>query len=114
MVNKNSPESPNASTRRTLFELSRKMLLAGIGAAVLAQEEMESFVNRLVQKGELAENDARRLIKEVMDRREKMAQEKAAQVHPPAAATKADIDALAAKIAELNKKIEELTKTEKK
>ena len=113
MAIKNSSESPDAPARRTFFELSRKMLLAGIGAAVLAQEEMESFVNRLVQKGELAEKDARRLIKEVMERREKMAQEKAAQGRPPAA-TKADIDALAAKIAELNKKIEELTKTEKK
>ncbi|MEW6504421.1 MAG: phasin family protein, partial [Chloroflexota bacterium] len=56
-------ESVEDVTNRGGFtELSRKILLAGIGAAALAQEEIERFVNRLVEKGELAEKDARRMI----------------------------------------------------
>jgi len=107
------PEMPEgAPSHSGFFDLSRKILLASIGAAVLAQEEVESFVNRLVQRGELAEIDARRLIKEVIERREKIAREKTSEVKSarPAPITKADIEALSAKIAELNRKIEELKK----
>ena len=53
------------------FQLSRKVLLAGIGAAVLAQEEIENFVNRMVERGEIAEKDARQLAREIVDRWEK-------------------------------------------
>jgi polyhydroxyalkanoate synthesis regulator phasin len=99
----------------TFFQLSRKILLAGIGAATLAQEEIENFVNRLVDRGEIAEKDARQLAREIMDRREKMMRDwrtPAAPAQPPAA-TKADLDALMAKIAELNKKIDDLNKKQK-
>jgi hypothetical protein len=44
-------------------ELSRKVLLAGVGAAVLAQDEISDFVDRLVERGEIAEQDARNLSK---------------------------------------------------
>lgn len=104
--------SEEISSRSPLFDLSRKILLAGIGAAALAQEEIDHFVNRLVDRGELAEKDARRLVKEVLDRREKMEGERRASSPPsrPPVATQADIEALSAKIAELNQKIEELKK----
>ena len=98
------------------FQLSRKILLAGIGAAVLAQEEIENFVSRMVERGEIAEMDAKQLAREIMDRREKMMRgwrtPAEAVVHPPAA-TKADVEALTAKIAELNRKIDDLTKKQK-
>ncbi len=95
-----------------LSELTRKVLLAGIGAAVLAQEEIERFVERMVQKGELAEKDARRMVQELMEKREKMDQERraAAAKNRPAPVTRADIEALSNKISELNRKIEELKK----
>ena len=105
------PEEMHVHT--PLFEISRKILLAGIGAAVLAQEEIEAFVNRLAQEGELAEKDARALAKEMMERRKSMENKKKAEVRQPPAATKADIEALNARIAELNKKIEELKNTKK-
>lgn len=102
----------DVTSRGGFTELSRKILLAGIGAAVLAQEEIERFVNRLVEKGELAEKDARKMIQEIMEKREKMEQERraAAQKSRPAPVTQADIEALSAKIAELSRKIEELRK----
>lgn len=109
MVKTTPSESEEVRTRTPLFEISRKILLAGIGAAVLAQDEIESFVKRLVDEGELAEKDARALVKEMMERRESIDRKKKAESRQPAAATKADIEALNARIVELNKKIEELT-----
>ena len=94
-----------------LLEMSRKMLMAAIGAAVIAEEEITTFVDRLVERGEIAEQDARGLISDVLDKREKMAREKLAEIRskrPITVATKADIEALNEKIADLSKKIEEI------
>ncbi|MEN6410574.1 MAG: hypothetical protein ABFD44_12790, partial [Anaerolineaceae bacterium] len=94
---------------------TRKLMLAAIGTASLAQDELEDFFNRMVDRGEIAETDARKLIREVMDRREKLEKEKRAQDQKthPAAATKADVDALTARIADLTRQIEELKKEKK-
>jgi polyhydroxyalkanoate synthesis regulator phasin len=97
--------------RGSVYDISRKVLLAGIGAMVLAQDEVISFVNRLVERGELAEKDARKLLREIMERREKLEHEKAVEkTTHPAAATKADVETLMARIDELNKKLEEMKK----
>jgi len=95
------------------YEITRKVLLAGIGAAALAQEEIVQFLNRLVEKGEIVERDARRLIQELLEERERLERERKAEQGKrgaAAAATKADIEALSARIAELQKRIEELQK----
>jgi polyhydroxyalkanoate synthesis regulator phasin len=113
MAKTTASETEDVRTRTPLFEISRKILLAGIGAAVLAQDEIETFVNRLVDEGELAEKDARALVKEMMERREMLDRKKKSESRQPAAATKADIEALNLRIAELNKKIEELTNAAK-
>jgi polyhydroxyalkanoate synthesis regulator phasin len=97
--------------RGPLYETTRTILLAGIGAITLAQEEVNNFVNRLVDRGELAEGDARKLVREVMERREKLERERrqqASEMRHPAAATHADIEALNARVAELTRQIEEL------
>ncbi len=105
---------------RPLFDLARKVLLASIGAMALAQDEVEDFVNRLVERGEIAEKDGRKLVKEVMDRRKKetrkaedevgkRVQEALDRLNVP---TKADIEALGDKIAALTKKVEDLKKTQ--
>lgn len=107
-----SAEAPKKS-RRSLLSLSRKVLLASMGAAVLAQDEVSRFVDKMVEHGEIAEADARQLMREVLDKREKILRDKqAADTHqrPGAPATKADIAALNARIAELSKVIEELQK----
>ncbi|HWQ45964.1 MAG TPA: hypothetical protein VN376_03805 [Longilinea sp.] len=97
------------------YDLARKMMLASIGATVIAQEEMENFVNRLAERGELAEKDARQLMHEMLDRREKMVKEREAKATRPQAAgvTKADIDALNNRIAELTKMVEQLKAAKK-
>jgi polyhydroxyalkanoate synthesis regulator phasin len=104
---------------KPLLEAARKVLRAGIGAVALAQDEVEDFVNRLVERGEIAEKDGRKLVREVMDRRKKDAdkaedvvtkrvEEILDRMNVP---TKSDIEALGDKIAALSKKVDELKKT---
>jgi polyhydroxyalkanoate synthesis regulator phasin len=103
--------------RNRFFEVSRKVLLASIGAVALAQDEIEDFVNRLVERGEIAEKDARKLIREVADKRRKSAEheldkrleEVLDQLNVP---SKTDIDALGHKITALTHKVEELKKVQ--
>ena len=45
---------------KPLFEASRRVLLAAIGAAALAQDEIEDFVKKLVDRGEIAEKDGKK------------------------------------------------------
>ncbi len=98
--------------RGPLYETTRTILLAGIGAISLAQEEVNNFLDRLVERGEMAEADARKLVREVTERRQKLERERREAVRGAApvehAATRADIESLNARIAELTRQIEEL------
>jgi polyhydroxyalkanoate synthesis regulator phasin len=103
--------------RGRLFEAARKVLLAGIGAVALAQDEAEDFVNRLVERGEIAEKDARKLMKEVTEKRTKRAEkeldkrveELLERLNVP---SKGDIEQLTHKINTLTHKIDELKKAQ--
>ena len=53
-----------------LAALTRRVLLAGIGAAALAHDEAKAFLDRLVERGELAQDQARDLLKEISAKRE--------------------------------------------
>lgn len=100
------------------LEATRKVLLASVGVVALAQEEVESFVNKLVERGELAEKDGRQLIKDMMERRKKAAEEVEEEVdldvrierilHRLNVPTKNDIDALSRQISALTQKVDEL------
>jgi poly(hydroxyalkanoate) granule-associated protein len=48
-----------------LYDMTRRVLLAGIGAAALAYDEATAFVDRLVERGELARGEARELMSEL-------------------------------------------------
>jgi polyhydroxyalkanoate synthesis regulator phasin len=112
-----SDKNDSQRIRSTLYEATRTILLAGIGAVSLAQDEVNNFVDRLVERGEIAETDARKLVGEVMDRREKLERErrqKSQEARKPAAATHADIEALQARIADLTRQIEELRSEQSK
>jgi polyhydroxyalkanoate synthesis regulator phasin len=111
-------EAPGEEERRPFAEITHKVLLAGIGAVALAQEEIEAFVNKLVERGELAEKDGRKMVKDVMEKRKKEAakaedqldmrlEDLLGRMNVP---TKNDIDALSAKITALTKKVDELKK----
>ncbi|HEX9115526.1 MAG TPA: phasin family protein [Anaerolineae bacterium] len=109
----------NGNETNPLVDVVRKVLLASIGAVALAQDEVEDFVNKLVDRGQIAEKDGRKLIKDVMERRrkttakaeeglDKRVEELLARMNVP---SKADVEALSAKITTLTKKVDELKKS---
>jgi polyhydroxyalkanoate synthesis regulator phasin len=104
----------NSSQRRSpIAELTRKVLLAGIGAAVLAQEEAESFIQKLVEKGELAEKEGKGILKDFHEKRwEKKGNEidrvVASIVQRMDIPTRSDFQKLSEKISEISKKVNDL------
>jgi poly(hydroxyalkanoate) granule-associated protein len=128
--------------KNPLVVAAHKVLLAGVGAAALAQEEIEDFVNRLVERGTIAEADGRRMIKDVLDQRRKQMERAGERAHEMAEEiqtnlaegpkriaddleqriegvltrmnipTKEEIETLTSKITALTRKVDELKKTE--
>jgi poly(hydroxyalkanoate) granule-associated protein len=128
--------------KNPLVVAAHKVLLASIGAAALAQEEIEDFINRLVERGSIAEADGRRMAKDILDQRKKQmeragerAQEVATEMRSSMAEgpkkiaddleqriegvlarmnipTKEEVETLTAKITALTHKVDELKKTE--
>ena len=113
-------EEPKDKSQHQMMELLRRMFLATIGAAVIAQEEIEALVNRLVERGEIAEKDGKKLINEVMDKRKSKSESVGDEISKNIEGvlnrmnipSKADVDALSQKITGLSKKIDELKKSE--
>ena len=109
---------PYNKEEHPLYEATRRMLLASIGAVALAQDEIEEFINKLVERGELADKEGFKLVKELRERRsqhvhkveDELSQQLEASLSRLNMPTKADIDALSKKITALNHKIEELKK----
>ncbi len=117
VISKNGGAAIEEASNSALLDAARKVLLASIGAVALAQDEVEDFVNRLVERGEIAEKDGRKLIREVVEKRrktttkevDKRVQDLYDAMNIP---TKADIEALSAKIAALTRKVDELKKVQ--
>lgn len=98
----------------------RRVLLAGVGAVSLAQDEAEKFVHKLIDKGEIAEKDGRSLLNDLAENRKQRAQESSKRVSDELEKrmesllnrmnipTKSDIEQLSNKVAELTQKIETL------
>lgn len=101
-----------------LFAMAHRVLLAAVGAAALTKEEVENFVEKLVERGEIAEKDGKKLMRDVMAKRKKEAKKAEDQLESRleellgrmSVPSKGDIDALSAKITELSKKVDELKK----
>ena len=101
-----------------LYEASRRVLLASIGAIALAQDEIEDFVEKLVERGEIAEKDGKKLVREVIDKRKKDVSKAEDELNKRIdevvermdVPTKADIDALGDQINELSDKVDGLAK----
>lgn len=115
-------EEETTEERNTFIGGVRRVLMAGIGAFALAQEEVEDFVNKLIDRGEIAEKDGRKLINDIMERRKSKTQETTKRVESELEKrfeslldkmnipTKTDIEALTTKVTELSKKVDELKK----
>ena len=98
----------------------RRVLMAGVGAVALTQERIEEFVGRLVERGEIADGDARKLISDVVDRRKRTLQDSTKRAEEEwdkriegllvrmNIPSKGEIDALSDKIADLSRKVDEL------
>lgn len=56
---------PEIDEGSSWFDIARKVVLAGVGAVVLAQEEIECFVAKLVERGELAEKEGKELVQDM-------------------------------------------------
>jgi poly(hydroxyalkanoate) granule-associated protein len=106
-------------------ETLRKLLLAGVGAVAMSRDETEAFVNKLVERGELAQKDGEKLMREVQGRLRQGRPEAKEQVERVTARveqgmeeflnrlnipSKRDIEDLSAKIAQLSARVEELRK----
>ena len=123
MATKTKPvveETEEEKERNPLFESSRRVLLAGIGAFALAQDEIEDFVDKLVERGEIAEKDGKKLVHEVMEKRKKTTKNAEGEMNKRVqevldhlnVPTKSDIESLGEKIVALTKKVDDLKKTQ--
>jgi poly(hydroxyalkanoate) granule-associated protein len=111
-------------------EALHNVLLAGVGAMALGKEELDDFMSKLVERGQIAEADARKMAKEVMARRKKEAKKAGNELDKRVEEitgqldkrveeimgradipTKAQIEELSAKISALTKKVDELKKS---
>jgi polyhydroxyalkanoate synthesis regulator phasin len=93
----------------------RKVMLASMGAVAIAQEEAEELINKLVERGEIAREEGRKLMQDMMaKRREKVEGQFDARVEGALekmnVPTKADLKAVEKKLDELNKKLDKLVK----
>ena len=114
------PEDIPPEEEAGLTESLRRVLLASVGAVALTLDEIERFVDKLVERGEIAEQDAKKLVKELSEKRKKKTGEAeeltTKRLHELLdrmdIPTKADISALSDKISTLGKKVDELKKAE--
>jgi poly(hydroxyalkanoate) granule-associated protein len=92
-----------------MFDLARKAMLMGIGALSMTKEAVENVVEELVKKGELTQQEGKKLADEVLERGRKEqariqeAVEKAVVkvITDAGVATKADLERIEARVAAL-------------
>ena len=122
MVNQLETREETAEASNVLLSGLRRVLMAGVGAVALTQEQIEEFVGKLVERGEIADGDARKLLSDVFDRRKKVLQDGGkraeetvdrriesllARMNIP---SKSEIETLSEKISLLSRKVDELTR----
>jgi poly(hydroxyalkanoate) granule-associated protein len=96
-----------------MVDALRKLLLAGLGTLDLTEEKVKAVFNDLVARGEMSEKDAKELVsswaKHAADQRDRLRQDVEQTVHRALSAIgiarKAEVDALRAKVAELEARL---------
>ena len=126
MAEKKEPEVVEVSEEEvvieepSILESLRRVLLASVGVVALTIEEVGDLVDTLVERGEIAEQEGKKLIIEIKEKRKKKTDE-AEEVASSRVRealdkmdipTKSDIDDLSKKIASLSKKVDELKKAQ--
>ena len=105
-----------AEESKSLTEMARRVMLATIGAVALAQEEAEAFIKKLIERGEIAEKDGRKMMDDLKEKRQKRTksaedelESRVSQIlERTGVPTKSDIASLSEKISALTEKIDEL------
>ena len=94
-----------------MFELIKKTLFAGIGAALLTEEKIENLVEEWIKKGEIGEEEGKKLISDLVNKMKKSKQdlEKKVQEEIPNILTKLNIPTRK-EFSQLEKKVDQLTK----
>ena len=98
----------------SVFDIIRNAMLAGLGM----QERMKEFVDDLVKKGELSESQGAKLVKEWAEKAEKNTEDIGKSLNEAVikamdmvrSSTKADLEALSAKVADLAARLDKVDK----
>lgn len=102
----------------SFYDVMRRMMLAGIGAIAIKHDEVEEFIDKLVERGEIAKKDAEELRNEMKERRKKYFHGEESHLHNRMqdflsrleVPTKDDMNQLNKKLSDLEKKIDKLSK----
>jgi poly(hydroxyalkanoate) granule-associated protein len=120
MTNQAEISEETAEAGNALLSGLRRVLMAGVGAVALTQEQIEDFVGKLVERGEIADGDARKLVGDVIERRKRMLQDGGKRAEESMdrrieglltrmnIPTKSEIETLSEKIGVLSRKVDEL------
>lgn len=112
---------------KPLVDSVRRILLASVGAVVLAQEEVESFLNKLVERGEIADKDARQVLNDVVENQKQLVSNTTKRANLPSInvdvdrrmenvlnrlnlPTRTEVNQLSVQISALSEKVDELSK----
>lgn len=130
---KKTPSTPSPEPAATapaggpnpILKTLRSALLIAMGTVAMGKEEVETIVNRLVEKGEIAEKDARELLSELLERGKEFTESTTkieskfeelidsrveAVLDRLNVPSRRSVEELGKKIAELSEKVDELTR----
>lgn len=106
----------------TILESLRRVLLASIGVVALTIDEIGDLVDKLVERGEIAEQEGKKLVTEIKEKRKKKTDEAEdvankrmrEMMDKMDIPSKADIEELSNKIATLSRKVDDIKKAQTK
>ena len=101
-----------------MLNLSKKMLLAGIGTLSLTKEKANKIADDLIKRGELSQSESKEFVVDLLDKAEKEKDRLIEKIKPEIDkslekmnfASKKSVDNLEKMIGELGNKIDQLTK----
>ena len=100
----------------------KRIMLAGMGAVAMAQDEMEAFVKKMVERGQIAEKEGRKWMKEFMEKGRKQTKDTMHSIEDTSMEsfekilnkfnipTKHDFETLSQRVEKLGERVEELSK----